>query len=118
VGDPALIQGTVSAFGSGLPGIVVEALDAGQQVVTQTSTGLDGSYLLGGLPGPVAVRVTDPGGSWASQTSGTVTPPATVDFDLTPASALPALGGEALVALCGTLGWLAAGVLRSRARHS
>lgn len=112
VGSPTLILGTVSAGGIGAPGLLVEALD-GAAVVASTLTGDDGSYLLPDLPGPVAIRASDPAGEFATQVSSPQTPPATFDADLAPA--VPALPGAFPAAL--GLALLAGAALRLRARR-
>lgn len=98
VGSSSLVRGTVTAGGSAAPGLLVEAL-VGASIVAATTTGLDGTYLLDGLPGPVEIRVSDPALVLATQQSGVLTPPAVYDVDLAPITTVSTLSTSLLAGL-------------------
>jgi hypothetical protein len=101
VGSITLIMGVVLANGvGGGSGLLVEALDTGDLVIANTSTGDDGSYLLANVSGDVTVRASDPSGGFVAQRSAPLSAPATQNFDLAPAPAVPALSAPAIALLC------------------
>jgi hypothetical protein len=114
VGSPTLIMGTVLAGGAAMPGLLIEALD-GLVVVATTRTASDGSYLLDGIGTSVTLRLSDPGGNFATESSPLLFPPATYNADLTAIASVPALGGALLVGLALTLTLLGS---RSAARRT
>jgi hypothetical protein len=103
VGSMTLVMGVVLADGVGVSGLFVEALDADALVISSTSTGDDGSYLLPELVGVVTVRASDPAGGFVAQQSESLSPPATQNFDLAPTPAAPALSVFAIALLCGVM---------------
>jgi len=83
VGSPDLIRGTITAGGTAMPGVRVEARDAGG-VVKIAFTGDDGAYLLPDLPGTVTLEISHPLGGFVPLQSPLLTPPTTFDADLVP----------------------------------
>ncbi len=118
VGSPDLIRGTITAGGSAVPGVRVEARDGGV-VVKVAFTGNDGSYLLDDLPGTVTLHVSHPLGGFVPLVSAPLTPPTTFDADLA-AHAVPALSPFAQWGLLATLlivaGWRTRNVRRRTPR--
>jgi hypothetical protein len=96
-----LIMGTILAGGSPMAGLLVEALVSGSPIAA-TQTASDGSYLLSGIGVPVTLRLSDPGGAFATEFSPLLTPPVTYNADLAPVPAVPGLTRVGLmVLLCG-----------------
>lgn len=117
VDSPTLIMGTVLAGGVPMANLVVEALD-GVVVVATTRTGNDSTYLLDGIGVSVTLRLSDPSGQFAEETSPLLTPPATYDADLEVNTKVPVLGGPVLVGLALVLALVGARVAAHRRSES